>query len=177
MKTFSVFEASLWNRGHGRLQLPALSVHQAETAPFSPNHLVATSVVPQRTEQPPSKSEGSYAAGQQLPSYNLGVGNYIGQGGKSLLDPLRSWPPATVRLHLMQSSWRVGLRQTRRRQGSTNSSNRRGICFITLCCKRARVLQGQTTAICRRRAFRALNSNCAPAESPFRLVLESNSPI
>lgn len=39
--------------------------------------------------------------------------NYIGQVGKSLLDLLRSWPPATVCLHLTQSTWLRGLRHRR----------------------------------------------------------------
>lgn len=119
MKTFSVFEVLLSNKGHGRLQLPALSVCQSETA------LLLTIIQSQWVW---------ILKGQSSPLLNWRetvwissnschitweLVKYKGQVGKSLLDSLRSWLTVTVCLHLMQCTWLTGLRHSHTRDEAT----------------------------------------------------------
>lgn len=108
---------------------------QAETALFL-TIIWWQELSPQRTEEPLRNWREALQLGRHCCHITSEFVNYMGQVAKSLLDPLRSWTPATACLHLMQSTWLVEPRQTQRRQGSANSSNWRSICFITLCCKR-----------------------------------------
>lgn len=125
-----------------------------------------------KTEQTPSKLEGREAAGKQRLSCNLGASELYRAGGKKSASPLRVLAPSHS-LHLTQSTWLWGLRHRHTGDEAALIPLIREAFVLSHFAARERVLQGQTTAICHRRAFRALNSNCAPVESPFRLVLQS----
>lgn len=92
------------------MQLPALSMCQAETALF----LTIISLQPvwllKGQCSPLLNWREAMHLGSNCCHVTWELVNSIVEVGKSLLNPLRSWPPSTMCLHLTQSTWLVGLR-------------------------------------------------------------------